>query len=147
VSERRLGCAWLSEVDPPDLSSSNQRRPRFDLRTISLVRLRNAAGPGSSPGCPPRAMARFHASVGSAPVFCRNSRAACARRPLRESLSALALASTWRNSSSGREMAVLVATVLLVILTRPGPRRQALDRLRRRCSRRNRSEPSRETRP
>jgi hypothetical protein len=109
VPEPGFGATRLRKVDPPDLSAANQRRNPFCAPTTALERRRKAAAPGSSPGCPPFWMARFHASVASTdsePSRSRNSRTARARRPLLESLRARALASSARKRSSGNEIAV-----------------------------------------
>ena len=111
MAEPRLRSARLTKINPPDLTAPYQRFFRVKApRTMALVRRRAAAAPGSSPGWPPRSIARFHASVGSSdgPWLSKNSRAARAKKALRESFSALARASISRKRSSGSEIAVFM---------------------------------------
>lgn len=100
-----FGTAWFGEIDPPDLSAVDHDRDRPARPTTTLLRRRNATAAGSSPGCPPLAMARFQASVASAGrrKRARNSRAAVARSALRESFNCRARASISRNRSSGEQ--------------------------------------------
>src|SRR5690606_35651016 len=68
VARARLGASRLAEVDPPDLTAPNHRfffLAATRSRTTAFVRCRARTAAGSSPGCPPRSMARFHASVAS----------------------------------------------------------------------------------
>jgi len=50
MSEREHRSARFAEIDPPNLAASYQSVLRADLRTMALLRFRNAAAAPSSPG-------------------------------------------------------------------------------------------------